>query len=43
MIPEAYADAAKESELEIVSQPESLKLIQIEKGKPFIFTAEVAC
>ena len=41
MIPAAYDDAAKESELEIVSQPK-LEVVQIEKGKPFIFTAEVA-
>ena len=41
MIPAAYEDAAKESELEIVSQPK-LEVVQIEKGKPFIFTAEVA-
>ena len=41
MIPAAYEDAAKESKLEIVSQPK-LEVVQIEKGKPFIFTAEVA-
>lgn len=41
LIPEAYEKAAKESELEIVSQPE-IDVTQIEKGKPFIFTAEVA-
>ena len=42
LIPDAYADetdAAKD--LEIVSQPK-IDVVQIEKGKPFIFTAEVA-
>ena len=37
----AYEEAAKESNLEIVSQPE-IEVTQIEKGKPFIFTATVA-
>ena len=41
LIPEAYANAAAESELEIVARPE-ISVTQIEKGKPFIFTAEVA-
>ena len=41
LIPDAYADAAKESELEIVAQPE-IDVTQIESGKPFIFTATVA-
>lgn len=41
MIPQAYEDAAKESELDIVSQPK-IDVVQIEKGKPFIFTADVA-
>ncbi len=41
MIPQAYADAAEESGLEIVSRPE-IEVVQIEKGKNFIFTAEVA-
>ena len=40
LIPEAYANAAAESELEIVAQPE-IDIVQIEAGKPFIFTAEV--
>ncbi len=40
MIPEAYADAATESGLEIVARPD-IDIVQIEKGKPFIFTAEV--
>ena len=37
----AYEEAVKESDLEIVSQPE-IEVTQIEKGKPFIFTATVA-
>lgn len=41
LIPEHYSKAAAESELEIVSRPE-INVEQIEKGKPFIFTAEVA-
>lgn len=41
LIPDAYEDAAKESGLDIVSQP-SIDVTQIEKGKPFIFTATVA-
>ena len=41
LIPDAYADAAKESGLDIVSRPE-IDVVQIEKGKDFIFTAEVA-
>lgn len=41
VIPEAYEKAAGESGLEIVSRPE-IDVVQIEKGKPFIFTAEVA-
>lgn len=41
IIPDAYEEAAKESELEIVAQPE-IDVVQIEKGKPFIFTATVA-
>lgn len=41
IIPNAYADAAEESKLDIVSQP-SIDVVQIEKGKPFVFTAEVA-
>ncbi|CRZ33242.1 trigger factor [Herbinix hemicellulosilytica] len=41
IIPEAYEKAAKESGLEIVSRPE-IDVVQIEKGKPFIFTAQVA-
>lgn len=41
LIPEAYAKAYDECELELVSQPE-INVEQIEKGKDFIFTAEVA-
>lgn len=41
LIPEHYSNAAAESELDIVSQPE-IDVVQIEKGKSFIFTAEVA-
>ena len=41
MISEAYAKAYDESELEIASQP-TVDIVQLEKGKPFIFTAEVA-
>ncbi len=41
MISEAYGNAYDECELEIVSQPK-VEVIQLEKGKPFIFTAEVA-
>ena len=41
LIPKAYADAYDECELDIVSQPK-IDVVQIEKGKPFIFTAEVA-
>ncbi|HHT87433.1 MAG TPA: trigger factor [Clostridiales bacterium] len=41
IIPKAYDKAALESELEIVSRP-TIDVVQIEKGKPFIFTAEVA-
>lgn len=41
LIPEAYETAAKESELEIVAQPE-IEVTQMEKGTDFIFTATVA-
>lgn len=41
MIPTAYESAAKESELEIVSQPK-IEVVQLEAGEEFIFTAEVA-
>ena len=41
LIPSAYAKAVDECEEEIVSQP-TIDVVQIEAGKPFIFTAEVA-
>ena len=41
LVPREYSKAAEESGLDIVSQPE-INVEQIEKGKPFIFTAEVA-
>ncbi len=42
LIPEAYAEEIeKEKDLEIVSRP-SIDVVQAEKGKNFIFTAEVA-
>ena len=41
MISEAYAKAYDECELELVSQPK-IEITQLEKGKEFIFTAEVA-
>ena len=41
MIPEAYEKAANGSGLDIVSRPD-IDVVQVEKGKPFIFTAEVA-
>lgn len=41
LIPDAYEKAVEECEEEIVSSP-TIDVVQIEKGKPFIFTAEVA-
>lgn len=41
MLPDAYEKALEECEEDIVSSP-SIDIVQIEKGKPFIFTAEVA-
>ena len=41
LIPEAYSKALDECEETIVSQP-SIAVTQLESGKPFIFTAEVA-
>lgn len=41
LIQEEYPKAYDECDLDIVSQPE-VEVVQIEKGKPFIFTAEVA-
>jgi len=40
-IPVAYDKAVEESDLEVVSRPD-IDVTQIEAGKPFIFTAEVA-
>ena len=41
LIRENYGEAAEESGVDIVSRPE-IDIVQMEKGKPFIFTAEVA-
>lgn len=41
LIPEAYEAALADCDLEIVSQP-NVDVVQLEAGKPFIFTAEVA-
>ena len=41
ILPEAYSKAYDESGLEIVSTP-VIDIVQIGKGQPFIFTAEVA-
>ena len=41
MISEAYGKAYDECELELVSQPK-IDFVQLKKGEPFIFTAEVA-
>lgn len=41
LIPEAYEKALEECEEDIVSSPK-IEVTQIEAGKPFIFTAEVA-
>lgn len=41
LVSEAYGKAYDECGLELVSQPK-IEIVQIEKGKPFIFTAEVA-
>ncbi len=41
IMPEAYEKTAEESGLDIVSRPE-IDIVQIEKGKEFIFTATVA-
>lgn len=41
IIPDAYEKAATESGLDLVSQPD-IDVVQIESGKPFIFTATVA-
>lgn len=41
LIPGCYEKALEGCELEIVSQPK-IEVVQLEAGKPFIFTAEVA-
>lgn len=41
LIPDAYEEAAKESGLEIVAQPE-IDVETIKQGEPFVFTAVVA-
>ena len=41
LISKAYSEAYDECDLEIVSRPE-INIVQIEKGKSFIFTADVA-
>ena len=41
LIPKPYSEAYDECDLEIVSRPE-INIVQIEKGKSFIFTADVA-
>jgi len=41
LIPDAYAKEVEDCDLDIVSQPK-IDVVQIEKGKSFIFTAEVA-
>lgn len=41
LIQENYPSAANESGIDIVSRP-TIDVVQIESGKPFIFTAEVA-
>ncbi|MBE5906749.1 MAG: trigger factor [Lachnospiraceae bacterium] len=41
LMQQEYPKAMEESKLDIVSQP-TVDIVQIEKGKPFIFTAEVA-
>lgn len=41
LLQEAYPEAYDECGLDIVSQPK-IDVVQLEKGKPFIFTAEVA-
>ena len=41
LIPDAYEEALKECEEEIVSSPK-IEVVTIEAGSPFVFTAEVA-
>ncbi|WP_041303657.1 trigger factor [Kyrpidia tusciae] len=40
LLPEAYAKAVEEAQIEPVAQPE-IDVVQLEKGKPFIFKAKV--
>ncbi len=40
LVNQSYPDAATESKLEIVAQPD-IEIVQMEKGKDFIYTAEV--
>ena len=41
LMQQSYPEAVDESGIDIVSRP-NVEIVQIEKGKPFIFTAEVA-
>ena len=41
LMQKSYPEAIDESGVDIVSRP-SVEVVQIEKGKPFIYTAEVA-
>ena len=41
LMQKSYSEAIDESGIDIVSRP-SVEVVQIEKGKPFIYTAEVA-
>lgn len=41
LVPEKYAEEVDNCDLEIVSQPD-IDVVQVEAGKPLIFTAEVA-
>ena len=41
LIQKEYGTAVMESGVDVVSQP-AIDLVQLEKGKPFIFTAEIA-
>ena len=40
MVPPAYEQAVKETGIEPIAQP-AIDLVQLEKGKPFIFKATV--
>ncbi|MDR1701018.1 MAG: trigger factor [Lachnoclostridium sp.] len=41
IIPDAFNEAAEKSDFEVVAKPE-IDIVSVAKGKPFIFTAEVA-